>query len=113
APRRDVAGRGRIVADDDDGVADVDVADVPGQLQHRQRAQLPGAVQPHGHSPLAPTCSRSSATIGGSTSRKPATSASLTPACSPSRTLPCVRTPMATSTCEGVSADDEHDEPLD
>ena len=45
APRRYVVARGRVVGDHRDHLADLDIGDPPGQLDHRHRAELTAAVQ--------------------------------------------------------------------
>ena len=50
---------------------------------------------------------------GGSTARKRSTSSAVVSRDSDTRTLPWVSTPIATSTCDGSSDDEVHDEPLD
>ena len=91
-------------------LADRDVADVPGQVEDRQRAAPAAASR-------TLTARRRRARRGP---RPPPRAArpgtrrprpSVVAACSETRTLPEVSAPIATSTCDGSSVEDVHDEP--
>ena len=90
-----------------------DVADVPGQIEDRQRAAPAAAVEDHRLASQArgPEFGADLGHHAGSTRRNSSTSASVVSRCSETRMLPEVSAPIATSTCDGSSVDDVHDEP--
>ena len=78
-----------------------------GQRWPRQSSTSTGV----GHSPTTPASARRSATMPGSSARNRSTSSSVVSRCSETRTLPCVSTPIASSTCSGAASTTVHDEP--
>ena len=112
---RDVRGRGGVVGLDGDRVADRHVADVPREVEDRQRAAPSrGSRGSRFSSPSAPSSDarRRPRRPAGRPGTGPARRRSCR-ACSDTRTLPDVSAPIATSTCDGSRVDDVHDEPDD
>src|SRR4051794_41359782 len=106
APGPDVRVGGRVVGLDGHRRAHVYVADVPGEVEDRQRAAAAAGVDDH--RPVAPSSARTSATTCGSAARNASTCSSVVPACTETRTLPEVSAPIATRTCDGSSVVDVH-----